>query len=560
MNSPLESIRLVSLVIFCVTLFILGERWVDQYGKKDVPPASSRIESTVSDVPTSTSIVAGKETPRAATPVATAPQQTVPVSAGGEVVVLQTDVMKVHVSTVGGDIQRVELLDQKDTLDPTKNFVLLETGGKRTYLAQSGLLGEGLPTHKSVFAAMTGERTLQEGKDELILELSQGTAGSGPSVLKTFRLRRGSHVIDVGFRVEGAPSSLKPAAYFQLVRDDTAPEGDSRWVPTYNGVAVYTEKEKYQKVPFSDIAKGKASHVKTANDGWIAMVQHYFVSAWLPKASEGREFFTRSLENGLYAAGVIVPTTSSAQGEWSVDVPLYVGPQEQKKLEQLAPGLQYTVDYGWLTVIATPLFWALSSIYKLFVQNWGVAIIVLTVIIKALFFPLSAASYKSMAKMRVLAPKLQKLKEQFGDDRQKLHQAMMEMYKTEKINPLGGCLPIVVQIPVFIALYWVLLGSVEMRHAPFALWIKDLSSPDPFYILPIIMGISMIVQTRLNPEPPDPIQAKVMKIMPVAFSIFFFFFPAGLVLYWVVNNVLSIAQQWYITRKLEKAGIAARKR
>jgi YidC/Oxa1 family membrane protein insertase len=250
----------------------------------------------------------------------------------------------------------------------------------------------------------------------------------------------------------------------------------------------------------------------------------------------------------------------AGDGHWTLEVPLYVGPQEQKKMEALAPGLQYTVDYGWLTVIATPLFWALASIQKLLAPNWGVAIILLTIAIKAIFFPLSAASYKSMAKMRVLGPRLQKLKEQFGDDRQKLHQAMMEMYKTEKINPLGGCLPIVVQIPVFIALYWVLLGSVEMRHAPFVLWIKDLSSPDPFYVLPVLMGLSMIIQTRLNPEPPDPIQAKVMKIMPVAFSVFFFFFPAGLVLYWLVNNILSIGQQWYITRKLEQAGLATKRR
>jgi YidC/Oxa1 family membrane protein insertase len=285
------------------------------------------------------------------------------------------------------------------------------------------------------------------------------------------------------------------------------------------------------------------------------MLQHYFLGAWLPKNGTPREFYVRRVDN-LNAAGVIVPAPTVQPGATgTVSVPLYAGPQEQDKLAKLAPGLDLSVDYGWLTIIAVPLFWLLSWFYR-WVGNWGVAIIILTVIIKLLFYPLSEASYRSMAKMRVLAPKLQRLKEQYGDDRQRMQQAMMELYKTEKINPLGGCLPIVVQIPVFIALYWVLLASVELRHAPFMLWINDLSRPDPWFILPVLMGATMIIQTRLNPEPPDPVQAKVMKIMPIAFSVFFFFFPAGLVLYWLVNNVLSILQQWNINRVLEKANLA----
>jgi len=397
--------------------------------------------------------------------------------------------------------------------------------------------------------------------DQAVLRLTAVEPGGAGKVVKTLTFHRGSYVIDVGYTVENRSAApLELSAYYQLVRDDQSPPGESTWVPTFTGVALFTDKDKYHKISFSDIAKGKASYPKESQDGWIAMVQHYFVTAWLPGNGVTRDFYTRALDGNLFAAGVIIPAPTvgpGASAEWSV--PLYIGPQEQDKLAALAPGLNLTVDYGWLTVIASPLFWVLSAVHDV-VKNWGVAIIIVTIIIKLIFFPLSAASYKSMAKMRMMAPKLQKLKELHGDDRQKLHQAMMELYKTEKINPLGGCLPIVIQIPVFIALYWVLLGSVEMRQAPFMLWIKDLSSPDPIFVLPILMGISMIVQTRLNPEPPDPIQAKVMKIMPIAFSVFFFFFPAGLVLYWLVNNILSIGQQWAITKRLESAGLGTGKR
>ncbi|HKA41635.1 MAG TPA: membrane protein insertase YidC, partial [Burkholderiales bacterium] len=356
--------------------------------------------------------------------------------------------------------------------------------------------------------------------------------------------------------------AIQPYAYSQLVRDAKPPVGDSAMVPTFTGMAVYTDKEKFHKITFEEIDKGKATFPKNSNDGWIAMLQHYFFGAWLPKEGAPREFYAHRLDGGLYSAGVIVPVGSIAPGAiGAVNVPLYAGPEEQRKLAAIAPGLDLTVDYGWLTVIAVPLFWVLEWLHQ-WVKNWGVAIIILTIIIKLLFYPLSAASYRSMAKMRVVAPKMQRLKDQYGNDRQRMQQAMMELYKTERINPLGGCMPIVVQIPVFIALYWVLLASVELRHAPFMLWIDDLASPDPWFVLPLLMGATMIIQTLLNPEPPDPVQAKVMKIMPVVFSIFFFFFPAGLVLYWLVNNILSIAQQWHITRTLEReaATTAARKR
>jgi YidC/Oxa1 family membrane protein insertase len=324
-------------------------------------------------------------------------------------------------------------------------------------------------------------------------------------------------------------------------------------LPTFTGIGLYTDKEKFQKITFEEVEKGKATYPKNSNDGWIGILQHYFFGAWLPKGDVPREFYVHKLDGGLYAAGVIVPAGSIAPAATgAVSVPLYVGPEEQQKLAAIAPGLDRVVDYGHLAIIAEPLYWVLSWLHR-WVGNWGVTIIILTIIIKLLFYPLSAASYRSMAKMRVVAPKLQRLKDQYGNDRQRMQQAMMELYKTEQINPLGGCMPIVVQIPVFIALYWVLLASVELRHAPFVGWINDLATPDPWFVLPILMGATMIIQTRLNPEPPDPVQAKVMKIMPLVFSIFFFFFPAGLVLYWLVNNILSIAQQWYITRTLERA-------
>jgi YidC/Oxa1 family membrane protein insertase len=385
---------------------------------------------------------------------------------------------------------------------------------------------------------------------------------SGARITKIYGFHRGSYVIDVSFEIENKSAApIQADGYFQLVRDGTPPVGDSAMLPTYTGIAVYTDKEKFQKVAFGDVDKNKISYPKKSNDGWIAMLQHYFLSAWLPANNTPREFYTRRLDNNLYAAGVILPIGTVEPGaSATLKVPLYAGPQEGDHLANLAPGLELTIDYGWLTIIAQPLFWYLSWLYQ-WVGNWGLAIILLTVTLKAVFYPLSAASYRSMARMRVVAPKLQKLKDQYGNDRQRMNQAMMELYKTEKINPLGGCLPVLVQIPVFIALYWVLLASVELRQAPFMFGINDLSlpaigdglalAPFVYFVLPVLMGATMIFQTYLNPVPPDPVQAKIMKIMPIAFSVMFFWFPVGLVLYWLVNNILSIAQQWHITHAME---------
>jgi len=469
-------------------------------------------------------------------------------------VTVATDLVRAEISTAGGDLRRLELLKQADIEDLNKPFQLLGEAAGRTYLAQSGLIGEGLPNHKSTWIPREKSYRLKEGED--VLEVKLDAHGGGLKVTKTYRFRRGSYLIEVDHEIVGEGSAtLQPHLYFQFVRDGQPPPGDSKLAPTFTGVGVYTAKDKFQKITFEDIAKGKASYPRNTADGWIGIIQHYFLSAWLPAAGVPREFYTKRLADNLFSAGVIVASEAVEPGKSvRVGMALYSGPQDQERLQELAaraaPGIDLAVDYGWLTVIAYPLFWVLAWLHKL-VGNWGFAIILLTILIKLAFYPLSAASYRSMAKMKVLAPKLQRLKDQYGDDRQRLHQAMMDLYKTEKINPLGGCLPIVVQIPVFIALYWVLLNSIELRQAPFILWIDDLSKPDPYYILPVLMGISMIVQSRLSPTPPDPIQARMMQLMPIIFSVFFFFFPAGLVLYWLVNNIISIAQQWYITRALD---------
>lgn len=513
-------------------------------------PAPTPIMAPRADAPSATATPATTAAVTAtATPdnIAAATKQNIKT---GERVVVRTDYLIAEISTVGGDLRRLEFLQQRDSKNKDKPFVLLQEQGAHTYIAQTGLIGAGLPTHNAPFSTQAYEYALAEGKDAVEVRLL-ATDLTGARVAKVYVFHRGSYLVDVSYEIENiGAGSLTPSAYFQLVRDKSSPDGASMFLPTYTGPAIYTEQDKFQKVGFQDIEKGKAKHSQGANNGWAGMLQHYFVTAWLPKDKVQREFYTRQLGGDLYSVGLILPVAAIAPGQTvKINVPLYAGPA-QTSLDEVAPGLGLTVDYGWLTVLSTPLFWLLSYLYG-WVYNWGVAIILLTLLVKLAFFPLSAASYRSMGKMRVVAPKLEKIKQQHGDDRERLHKAMMELYKTEKINPLGGCLPMVVQIPVFIALYWAILASVELRYAPFFGWISDLSVPDPYYILPLIMGATMIIQSKLNPTPPDPLQAKLMKMLPIIFSVVFFFFPAGLVLYSIVNNILSIAQQWYITRGLE---------
>jgi len=470
----------------------------------------------------------------------------------GKTIHVKTDLVEAEISTQGGDINHLALLKHPDGQDKTKPVILFQHGeGTHNYAAQSGLLGTNMPNHNSMFETEHDRYDMSEGKEQLQIRLK--LAGENAlKVTKIITFHKSSYLVDVAYELENTsdqPISTSP--YFQLVRDSQSPEGTSSFLPTYTGAAVYTEQEKFQKVDFSSMESGDVDYPKQTEDGWIGLLQHYFVTAWLPKEGAPREYFTRKLDGDVYAVGVVEQEQVVEPGQKAIiSSRLYAGPA-QTQLDDIAPGLGLTVDYGWLTIIATPLFWLMTILHD-WTGNWGVAIILLTCIIKLFFFPLSAASYRSMAKMRVVTPKLEKIKKQYGDDREQLNRAMMDLYKTEKINPLGGCLPILVQIPVFIALYWSILASVEMRYAPFVGWITDLSAADPYYILPVVMGLSMVVQMRLNPKPTDPIQAKVMQIMPIAFSIIFFFFPAGLVLYSIVNNLLSIAQQWYITRAAEQ--------
>lgn len=504
--------------------------------------------------------------------VASANEKTFQLSSDKRVTV-ETDVFKAEIDTMGGDIRRIELLKHHADYSNKEDLVLLDDRkSPLVYVAQSGLIGKDLPTHKTVFTAETTSYQLKDNQNEVVVTLNAENA-EGVKVTKTYTFTRGSYAVKVGFKIDNASNAaIDPWIYYQIVHDSESNQG-TKMMPTFTGAAYFTDADKYKKVKFTEMAKEDLS--KNAKDGWIGLVQHYFVSAWIPATNQAREFYTNKLGDKVFAIGaksglgMIAPGASK-----EVSADLYMGPQTHDELVKTAPGLEYTVDYGWLTFIASPLFMVLSAINSL-VHNWGVAIILLTILIKLAFYPLSAAGYRNMAQMRELAPRLQSMKEKFGDDRQKMQQAMMELYKKEKINPMGGCLPILIQIPVFISLYWMLLGSVEMRHAPFMLWIQDLSAPDtlfgslpewlpllggmPIGLLPILMAATMLIQTKLNPKPTDPVQAKVMLIMPIVFSIFFFFFPAGLVLYWLVNNILSIAQQARINHLIHAGALAKKK-
>jgi len=533
----MDARRLILFAIFSFSLLMLWEAWQKEHRPvAPVVPARPEAAPAPGAPPTLPTPRAGDAVPT------TAPAQAV----RRERVRVRTDVLSAEIDTQGGDLVYLELLRHRDNEDGKKNLVLL--GPEHRYAVQSGLTG-GLPFHRTIFATSAGERVLSPGAETLEVQLEAKTP-EGARVTKTLSFRRGSYQIQIAEEVaNGTATPISTYAYFQITRDGESPAGDPRMARTYTGAALYTEQDKFHKVSFSDIDKGKLAS-KTASDGWIAVIQHYFVTALLPPDKLQRDYYATKLADDFYAVGVKIPLGPIEPGASArIAVPIYVGPQDQDHLKAVAPGLQLVVDYGWLTVIAVPLFWVLKLFHG-WLANWGLAIILLTVGIKLIFFPLSAASYRSMAKMKLVTPKLTKLREQYGSDKAKLNQAMMELYKTEKINPLGGCLPIVVQIPVFISLYWVLLESVELRHAPFYLWITDLSAPDPWYVLPTLMMVSMIVQTKMNPTPPDPVQAKVMMIMPFAFGVMFYFFPSGLVLYWFVNNILSIAQQWQITRMM----------
>jgi YidC/Oxa1 family membrane protein insertase len=558
----MDTQRLILFFVFSFSLLLLWDAW--QKDQRPAPPLAAKEAKSQTSVPSPAKPIAPAAPPAAPTqPGAPSVPAAAPAAAGGERIRVQTDLLVAEIDTMGGSLRRIELLKHKDSEDTSKNLVLLRP--ERQYEAQSGLTGEGGPNHRSLWSAIAGDRNLQTGQDAVQVRL----VAEGKDLLrveKTYTFKRNSYLVEVALEVRnGGPVPVATHAYFQLTHDGKEPVRGNAVANTFSaqsfiGFAQFTSEHKYGKVQFADLDKGKVEYARQAQDGWIAFVQHYFVAAWIPAANLGREFVIERRQDGSYAGRVVLPVGTLAPGAATkIAVPLYVGPQEQRRLEAANASLPLVVDYGWLTVIAQPLFWLLELLHGLS-GNWGVAIILLTVLIKLVFFPLSATSYKSMAKMKLVTPRLTKIREMYAHDRAKMNQAMMELYKTEKINPLGGCFPILVQIPVFIALYWVLLAAIELRHAPFVFWIRDLSALDPYYVLPVLMTITMILQTRMNPVPPDPVQAQVMKFMPYVFSVFFFFFPAGLVLYWLVNNILSIAQQWQIQRMFDRDKPAHAKR
>jgi YidC/Oxa1 family membrane protein insertase len=545
--------RTILWVIFGFSMVLLWDQWQLYNGHKATffpkpeaaAPASAAAPAAVvsaNGVPTATAITPASpgQVPSAAPTASATPREKI------EVV---TDVLKLSFDTEGGSLVRTEFSRHADFVDSKKPFVFLDQSASRVYMAQTGLIGGDFPTHKTPMK-FSGERSLKDGQNELTFRFeSEGT--SGVKLIKTYTLQRGSYAIGVKHEaVNTGTAPVSPQLYLQLVRDGNKPEGESAFYSTFTGPAVYTEAKKYQKVEFSDIEKNKAEIDKSSPNGYVAMVQHYFATAWVLADGIQRENFVRKVDTNLYAVGMITPLSELAPGQSkTVNTQLFSGPQEEKVLEALAPGLDLVKDYGWLAMLSKPLYWLLDKLFS-FIQNWGWSIVALVLLLKIAFYWLNAKAYSSMAKMKAINPKIMEMRERLKSDPQKMQQEMMRIYREEKVNPMGGCFPIMVQIPVFIALYWVLLSSVEMRNAPWVGWIHDLSAPDPYFILPVVMTLTTMLQTALNPAPPDPMQAKLMWIMPLVFSVMFFFFPSGLVLYWITNNILSIAQQWMINTRM----------
>ena len=556
--------RTILWVIFGMSMVLLWDQWQIHNGK----PA------TFFPHPAQQAAVVANNAAKSADPVVVpAPQAVVPTTAvtgtkeasvavPSERFEVTTDVMKLTFDTEGGSLVRVEFLKHIDMANKNKNFVLLDDTKDRVYLARTGIMGVAAggpeyPHHKTVMK-VTGARQLKDGESEFQLKFESPEVG-GLKVVKTYTIRRDAY--DMAVRHEVSNVSSQPIAaqlYLQLVRDGNKPAGESSFYSTFTGPAVFTEAKKYQKVEFADIKKGKTDlYVTSADTGYIAMVQHYFASAWLlPNgiartiSMEAKDDIKPSVADCCYRVTMQTALDTLQPGVTKqVDSKFFAGPQEEKMLEALAPGLELVKDYGIFTILAKPMYWLLDKLHS-FIQNWGWSIVALVLLLKIAFYWLNAKAYASMAKMKAVNPRVMELRERLKDKPQQMQQEMMKIYREEKVNPLGGCFPILIQIPVFIALYWVLLSSVEMRGAPWIMWIRDLSLPDPYFILPLVMTLTTLLQTALNPAPPDPLQAKMMWFMPLAFSVMFFFFPSGLVLYWITNNILSIAQQWIINTRM----------
>jgi YidC/Oxa1 family membrane protein insertase len=550
--------RTILWVIFGFSLVLLWDQWQLHNGKKATffpkPEIAAPAPTPAAGSAPASTTNGANALPTATTAVTASPGQ-VPTSASGatatarEKIEIETDVLKLSFDSEGGSLVRSEFTQHRDLVDPNKNMVLLDQSSNRVYMAQTGLIGGDFPTHKTPMS-FSGDRKLKDGQNELTVRFESAEI-NGVQLIKTYTFKRGSHVINVKHDVVNKGSvPVSPQLYMQLVRDGNKPEGESAFYFTFTGPAVYTEAKKYQKLEFSDIEKNKTEFEKSSPNGYVAMVQHYFASAWLLPEGIQRENFARKVDTNLYAVGMITPLAELAPGQTrSLSNQLFSGPQEEKVLEALTPGLDLVKDYGWLAMLSKPLYWLLDQLHSV-LQNWGWSIVALVLLIKIAFYWLNAKAYSSMAKMKAINPKIMEMRERLKNNPQQMQQEMMKIYREEKVNPMGGCFPIMVQIPVFIALYWVLLSSVEMRNAPWVGWIQDLAAPDPYYILPLIMTLTTLLQTALNPAPPDPMQAKLMWMMPLIFSVMFFFFPAGLVLYWITNNILSIAQQWMINTRM----------
>ena len=567
--------RTLLWVVFSMSLFLLYDAWNKHVGKPSLfgPPPAVKPVPAAAPLPSAATAGSAVAAPPAA--LIGAANSALPAAGGGtpmagEKVAITTDLVKATFDSLGGSLVRLELLRQPDHADLKLNTVLLDQSPQRLYLAQTGVLaaaaGAASPNHLTPMAVAPGVRVLADGSNELQLRFESAEV-DGIKLVKTYTFRRGDYVIGVRHEiVNTSAAALAPQLYLQLVRDGNAPSGESSFYSTFTGPALYTDASKYNKIEFKSIDKRtpgeKPEHDVSADNGWVAMVQHYFASAWLLGASKDdderkkqpREFFSRKVDANQYAIGMIVPVGTVAPGATvALDARLFVGPQEEDKLSAMAAGLERVKDYGLFTVLSKPLFWLLSQLHG-FIGNWGWSIVGLVVLLKIAFYWLNATAYKSMAKMKAINPKIMEMRERLKDKPQQMQQEMMRIYREEKVNPLGGCLPIFVQMPFFIALYWVLLSTVEMRNAPWIGWITDLSAKDPYFILPLLMTATSLLQTWLNPTPPDPMQARMMWIMPLVFSVMFFFFPAGLVLYWLTNNILSIAQQYLINKRLGVLG------
>ena len=543
--------RTILWVIFGFSMVLLWDQWQIHNGKPATffpsapkTAATAPAASKPADVPDALKASAAKAAPGDVPGAPDAP------AAVRETVKVTTDVLQLTFDGQGGALVHAELLKYGSDHDKAKPFVLFDESPERVYMAQTGLVGGSFPTHKTVMKVLPDARELQDGSDAVRVRF-ESPEQNGVKLIKTFTIKRGAYDIAVKHEVvNNSAAPVSPQLYLQLLRDGNAVDGGNAFYSTFTGPAVYTDTAKYQKIEFKNIDKDKAEFEKTATSGYVAMVQHYFASAWMLGDGVQRDNFVRKVGDNLYAAGMITSLGTIPPGETkAVEARLFAGPQLEKVLEALAPGLELVKDYGWLTILAKPLYWLLDKIHGL-LGNWGWSIVGLVLFLKILFYWLNAKAYASMAKMKAINPKIMEMRERLKGNPQQMQQEMMRIYREEKVNPMGGCFPIMIQIPVFIALYWVLLSSVEIRQAPFMLWITDLSVKDPFFILPILMTLSSLLQTALNPVPPDPMQAKMMWVMPLMFSVMFFMFPAGLVLYWLTNNILSIAQQWVINTRM----------